>query len=226
MTGNDLYGLPSAAEILFQLCKGLHRQLVILSQRADKAVAAVRTEPDRIAGKQILIIDEVDHVSPSVSGNQNAFDFDVPDLKHFAVFQQNLPIIRLDHRKPVCSVEHLPPDLAGQIPVLNLPDIHCRVLEQKFTVPLQGTDVVRILMRDQDMFDRCRVQVQPAHFFFQSGIIVARIDHDRGAVLRIKENICHPLTHTGHMLVDPAGVQRFEDRLAPKQSAHGFLLIL
>ena len=49
-------------ELPLQNGKRFHRQPVVLSKRGDKAVAAVRAEPERIAGEQIFIVNEVDHV--------------------------------------------------------------------------------------------------------------------------------------------------------------------
>ena len=87
MSGNDLDRCIPCTKILFQLLKRLHRQFVILRQRADEAVAAVRSKPDRITGEQIRIVDQVDQVAPGMSGKQDAFDLDASNLKHFAVFQ-------------------------------------------------------------------------------------------------------------------------------------------
>ena len=74
MSGNDPDRLVPCAEVLFQLFKRLYCQLVVLRQRTDEAVAADRTEPDRISGEKVLVIDQVDQVAPGMAGDQDAFD--------------------------------------------------------------------------------------------------------------------------------------------------------
>ena len=114
---------------------------------------------------------------------------------------------------------------AGKVPVLDLADIYCGVPEQLLAVQLQCTDVISILVCDKDLPDRCGINIQPPHLFSQPLIVVSRINHDCGAILRVKENVGNPLTHAGHVLIDPSGIQRFENRLATEQPAHGFLLV-
>ena len=75
MSGYDLDRRVPCAKSLFQLFKGAHRQLIVLRQRADEAAAAVCAEPDRIAGEQVFVVDEIDHVSPGVPGNEKTFRF-------------------------------------------------------------------------------------------------------------------------------------------------------
>ena len=86
--------------------------------------------------------------------------------------------------------------------------------------------MVGVLVSDQDVPDRGGINVQPLHFFLQPGIVVARVDHDGEVVLGVKENICHPLAYTGHMLVDAPGVQGLEDRPPAEHSAHGLFLVI
>ena len=40
----------------------------------------------------------------------------------------------------------------------------------------------------------------------------------------VEEDVRHPFAHAGNILVDPAGVQRLEDLLAPVHPAHCFSL--
>ena len=79
-------------------------------------------------------------------------------------------------------------------------------------------------MGDENMADAAGVDAQPAHFFFQTVVVIARVDHQRGVALAVKEDIRHPLPHAGDVLVYPAGVQGLEDLLAAVHLAHFFFL--
>ena len=128
-------------ELCLQLCQRTHRQPVILRQCGDEAVAAVRSEPDRIARKQILPVDEIDHVAPGVAGNEEALDADAVDLKGLAVVQQGLLIADGDLRQLVEMIDHLAAHLARQIAVLGLADIQLRLPEQAEAVRFDRADV-------------------------------------------------------------------------------------
>ena len=79
-------------------------------------------------------------------------------------------------------------------------------------------------MGDEDVPDGMRVDTEPAHFLRQTVIVVSGIDHNGGITLAVKEDICHPLPHTGDIFIDPAGAQWFENLLAPVHPAHCFSL--
>ena len=85
--------------------------------------------------------------------------------------------------------------------------------------------MIGILVCDKDLPDGCGIDIQPPQLLSQPLIVVSCIDHDRGAILRVEENVGNPLTHAGHVLINPAGIQRFEDRLAAEHPAHGSLLV-
>ena len=71
---------------------------------------------------------------------------------------------------------------------------------------------------------RLRIDTEPAHFFGKAVVVIARVDHDRGIALAVKEDIRHPFAHTGDVLIDPPGVQRLEYLLAAVHPAHFFFL--
>ena len=79
-------------------------------------------------------------------------------------------------------------------------------------------------MSDEDVPDGMRVDTEPAHFLRQPVIVVSGIDHNGGITLAVEEDIRHPLPHAGNIFIDPAGVQRLEDLLAPVHPAHCFSL--
>ena len=79
-------------------------------------------------------------------------------------------------------------------------------------------------MGDEDVPDGMRVDSQPVHLLCQPVIVVSGIDHNGGIALAIEEDICHPLPHTGDIFIDPAGVLRLKDLLAPVHPAHCFSL--
>ena len=62
-----------------------------------------------------------------------------------------------------------------------------------------------------------KLSVQPV-------VVIPGIDHDGNIALPIKEDVRHPLPDAGNILVDPAGIRRLEDLLAPVHPAHFLLL--
>ena len=79
-------------------------------------------------------------------------------------------------------------------------------------------------IRDRDMVYRLRINPKPAHFFGKAVVVISRIDHNGRIAFAVEEDVHHPFTHAGNILVDPAGVQRLEDFLAPVHAAHCFSL--
>ena len=68
-------------------------------------------------------------------------------------------------------------------------------------------------------------------FFYRKGdttimavVVISRIDHNGRIAFVVEEDVRHPFAHAGNILVDPAGVQRLEDFLAPVHPAHCFSL--
>ena len=86
--------------------------------------------------------------------------------------------------------------------------------------------MVGILMGNKNVPDGLRFDAQPAHFFFQAVIVIAGINHDGGIALAVEKDIGHPLPHTGHVFIDPTGIQRLKDLLPAVHFAHFFLLEL
>ena len=129
MSRYDLYRPLSCAESLFQFFKGSDGQLIILCQSGQETVPAVSAKPDRVAGEQVFVINKINHMPPGMARYQDAFNPDVPDHDNFTVFQQNPSVIHFDLRQLIKSMDYFPPGLTGEIPVLNLSDIHCRILK-------------------------------------------------------------------------------------------------
>ena len=71
---------------------------IVLCQRGNEAISAICAEPQRVAGKQILIVNEVDHMTPGMTGNKEAFDFDAVNVENLAVMQQHLFVVNGDLR--------------------------------------------------------------------------------------------------------------------------------
>ena len=59
VTGDDLRCQVPISQVLFQRLQRLDSQPVVLRQRADEAVAAVRAEPDGVACEQVFVVDAV-----------------------------------------------------------------------------------------------------------------------------------------------------------------------
>ena len=117
-------------------------------------------------------------------------------------------------------------NFSGQIPVFDLRKVDRSVFKEPIAVALERTNMIGVLMRDKDMIYLSGIDIQPAHLFSQTIIVVTRVDHDRNAVFRVKENIGYPFPDTGDMLIDPPGVERLEDAPAPEHEAHGLSLII
>ena len=99
MSGNDFDWFLSLAEIFLQFFQRAYCQFVILCQCCDKAVPSISSKPDRVTGEEILVVDQVDQMSSGVSGYQDAFDPDIPDVEDIAILQQDLFVICLYHRQ-------------------------------------------------------------------------------------------------------------------------------
>ena len=71
----------------------------LFQQRTDAAlgepalVAAVSAEPDGVSGKEILVIDEIHHVSPGMAGDKEALNFNAVDIHDLTVPQQHLFVV-------------------------------------------------------------------------------------------------------------------------------------
>ena len=82
------------------------------------------------------------------------------------------------------------------------------------------SNMVGVLMGDKDMVYRLRIDPKPAHFFGKAVIVISRIDHNGRIAFAVEEDVRHPFAHAGSIPVDPAGIQRLEDLLAPVHPAH------
>ena len=87
VTGDDLWGQSSVFQLLLQFRERALGKLVVLSERVDEAIAAVRAEPDGIARKQILVVDQIHHVSPCMTGAKDTFYLDAVDIQQLTVLQ-------------------------------------------------------------------------------------------------------------------------------------------
>ena len=79
-------------------------------------------------------------------------------------------------------------------------------------------------MGDEDVPDGMRIDPQPIHLLCQPVVVISRIDHNGRIAFAVEEDVRHPLSHTGDIFIDPAGVQWFENLLAPVHPAHCFSL--
>ena len=161
-----------------------------------------------------------------MTGDEEALDLDTVDIHDLAVPQEYLFVVDRHLRQLVQMIDDLAAGLAGQILVLCLAYVQRGVPEQTGTVGLHRTHVVGVLMGNENVVDGLGVDAQPAHFLRQPVIVVPGVDHDGGVALPVKEDVGHPLPHTGHIFVDPTGIQRLEDLLAAIHFAHFFLLEL
>ena len=224
VTGDEIWMQPTFSQLFLQQSQRLHRQLVILCQRRNKAVAAVRAEPDSIAGKEIFPVHKVYHVPPCMTGNQKTLDPDAVNVKYLPIVQQYLFVVDRHLRQFIEMIDDFSPHLAGEIPVLDLADVQLRIPEQPRTICFHCAHMVGVLMGDKDMVYRLRINPKPAHFFGKAVIVVSGIDHNGRIAFAVEEDVRHPFAHAGNILVDPAGVQRLEDLLAPVHPAHCFSL--
>ena len=127
-------------------------------------------------------------------------------------------------RQLIEMINNLAACFSDQIPVLDLADVQIRIPEQPRTVCFHRTHMVGVLMGDKDMVYRLRINPKPAHFFGKAVVVISRIDHNGRIAFAVEEDVRHPFAHAGNILVDPAGVQRLEDFLAPVHPAHCFSL--
>ena len=59
VTGEEQRMQVTALQLLLQRRQRLYRQFVVLCQRGNETVAAVRAEPDSIAGEEIFVVNEI-----------------------------------------------------------------------------------------------------------------------------------------------------------------------
>ena len=95
VTGEKQRMQVTALQLLLQRRQRLYRQFVAFCQRGNETVAAVRAEPDSIAGKEIFPVHKVYHVPPCMTGNQKTLDPDPVDVDDLIVVQQHFFIV--DH---------------------------------------------------------------------------------------------------------------------------------
>ena len=161
-----------------------------------------------------------------MAGAENAFHFDIVEVKHLSVMDKNLLIVCFHKRQLICAEDHLSSDFTGEISVFCFADHDLRVSEETLAVGFQSTDMIGILMGDQNVLNGCRINPQPVHFLPEPLIAVTGVNHDHCAVFTIKEDIRNPLPDTGCMFIDPAGIERFENAFSPVAKTHNSFLKL
>ena len=208
----------------FQFYQGALCELIIFCQRIQKAVAAIRTEPNRISGKQIGVINKINKVSVAVPGNKYCLHLDIFDVEYFSVMKQFFRIIQLYNGKRTKPVQNSPAQLPRKIFIFLLPDVEPCLSEKPFAVLFHRSDMIRIQVCQQDIPNLRRLDIEPSHLLGQTFIIVTRINHNRRAVFSVKENISNPLTDRSDSFINPSGIQGFENLFPPKHKGHKDLL--
>ena len=112
----------------------------------------------------------------------------------------------------------------SEITVFYLPDVESGTTEQSGAVPFHCSYMVGVLVRDENVVNIGRVQVQPAHLFFEPGIIVASVNHNGNTILGIEENVSYKFPDAAHALVNAARVQWLENFFSPINKGHEFFL--
>ena len=172
----------------------------------------------------IKVAIQIDHVPPRMAGHMETTDFNLADVKNLLVFEQHFFIVNRHLRQFIQMIDDLAAHFSGQISVFNFADVQPGLSEQAGAVRFHRAHVIGILMSDENVPNGLRIDAQPAHFLFQSIIVVARVDHDGRAAFAVKENIRHPFAHTGDMLVNPSRIQRLENLFAAIHFAHFLFL--
>ncbi len=159
-------------------------------------------------------------MSPGMTRNQKALYPDAVNVQHLAVMQKLLFIVYGDRRQLVQAIKHPAAHFSGKIPIFNFSYVQPCIFEKPRAVRLHCTDVIGVLMCDENVTYRRRLDAKPAHLFRKPVVIVARIDHDGRIALAVKENISHPLAHAGNIFINPSRVQRLEYLFAAVDHAH------
>ena len=160
---------PAFFQFFLQQRQRLHCQLIVLCQCRNKAVSAVRAEPDSIAGKEMFPVHKVYHVPPCMTGNEKALDSDPVDVDDLIVVQQHFFIVDRHLRQLVKVVNDPAAHLAGQIAVLDLANIQRSIPKQSRTVRLHRTYMVGVLMSDEDVPDGLRVTINNEKVLLHDG---------------------------------------------------------
>ena len=111
------------SQLFLQCCQGFHRKVIVFRQCGNKAISTVSTEPDSVAGKQIFVIDEIHHMSPGMTGNEEAFDFDAVNVDYLSVRKQHFFVFDRDLRQLIKMIDDLAAYLTSQIAVFNFTDL-------------------------------------------------------------------------------------------------------
>lgn len=170
VAGNEQRMKPTVFQLFLQQRQRLHRQLVILCQRRNKAVAAVRTKPEGIAGKEIFPIRKVYHMPPCMTGNQETLDLDAVNFKDLSIVKQPFFVADGHLRQHIEMIEDLAVCFSGQIPVFDLADVQLCILKQSRTVRFYRAHMVGTLMGDEDVPDGIRMEYGsiPSQFIFSA----------------------------------------------------------
>ena len=206
MTRDHFWRQIPVAKYPLQFYKRLFCQFIVLCQGIDKTVPAIGTEPDRIARKQVSVINKIDHMTPCMAGHEDRFNLDIIDIKNVSVLQQFPFIVAFYHGELIQAEDHFAAPLSRHIAIFDLTDVQFCFRKQAVTVSFNRSDMIGILMCDQYMLYRGGCDTEPLHLFLKSVIVISGIDHDRRAVLRVEKDIRDPLTDTRNMLIYPSGI--------------------
>ena len=119
VTGEKQRMQVTALQFLLQRRQRLYRQFVAFCQRGNETVAAVRAEPDSVAGEEIFVVNEIDHMPPGMAGDEKTLDFDAVDIKYLTICEQHFFVMDAHLRQLVEVINDLAAHLAGEIPVFN-----------------------------------------------------------------------------------------------------------
>ena len=134
------YGMQIPGTQLFlQRRQGAHRQLVVLGQHIDEALAPVRAKPEGVAGKKVAVVYEVDQMPSGVARDQEALHPDALDVQHLPIFQKYPLIVRFHHGQLVKPKDHLVPHFSGEVAVFYLTYVELGILEQALSVSTAPT---------------------------------------------------------------------------------------
>ena len=139
-----------------------------------------------------------------MSRHQNRLYLNISNIEIISVLQELDFIFNIHFRKFIELKKYPAAKFPGQIFTFRFSDIQFCTLKNPLTIFLYGTDMVRIEVRKKNLlYGRWR-NIEPAHFFFQTLIIIAGINHDGFSIFRIKVNIGNPLPNSRHSFVNPA----------------------
>ena len=122
-----------------------------------------------------------------MTGNEEALYPNAVDFERLPIVQQRLFVVDRHLRQLIEMIDHLAANRPRQVTVFDFADVQPCVFEKPGTVRFHRAHMIRILMGNEDMADRFRIDPHSGHFLSQPVVVVSRVDHDGRIAFAVKK---------------------------------------